>query len=160
MYFEEGKSLREVSKVVDLTKANIRNRLVAAGYSLRSPMQRGWANPLRAPVEHPTTLDIAWAAGIFEGEGYVGVPFAKYGPRHPIVSVVQKDEWLTERLRILFGGTNKRYGKDRRIYSYWRLTGARATGFLMTIYKFLSPRRQQQIRDAFEKSGVRPAKAA
>jgi hypothetical protein len=54
------------------------------------------------------------------------------------------------RFRYLFGG-----GIDREKKSgcyRWRVTGSRAIGFLMTIYAFLSPWRQAQVRAALRVS--------
>lgn len=108
-------------------------------------------NTPRATIS-PTTRDIAWAAGIFEGEGTC----AKTGKRGTMVQIKQKDRWLCPQLQKFFGGTVKPrayirrgYGKDRLIKLwYWDIHGPRARGFLMTIYKFLSPRRQAQIHKA------------
>lgn len=160
MYFEEQLSLNEIAKVTGMTKGPIRSRLERAGYARRSPMAQGWADPKRRPLEHPSVLDIAWAAGVYEGEGSVVVPESPYGMRTPVVSLTQKDKWLCPRLRTLFGGTVKQNTKQNGSYDYWRLTGPRALGFLLTIYKFLSPRRQQQIQDAFAKAGLTAARAA
>lgn len=164
LYFEEGKSLSEVSKIVDLTKPNIRNRLISAGHKLRPPMYRGWTNPNYAPKRSPTVLDIAWAAGVYEGEGSVTTKQSGYGnhTRAPMVSLVQKDNWLCHQLCALFGGTVRVYngGVRKTPHNHWRLSGPRAVGFLMTIYKFLSPRRQQQIREALAKAGRLAAQAA
>ena len=113
----------------------------------------GRMKPGLEATEHPTTRDIAWAAGVFEGEGCVS--FERGSAR---AHVAQKDEWLLERLRALFGGTiGKRIhvvtplGKPTE-RSDWKISGARARGFLMTIYVFLSPRRQAAIREALTKS--------
>mgnify|MGYP001564057376 CR=1 FL=1 len=85
----------------------------------------------------PSLLDIAWAAGIFEGEGSCHSP-----KNSTIATVVQKDEWLLRCLQELFGGAvSKRRTKD---ISDWRLCGAAARGFLFTIFTFLSPRRRIQ----------------
>lgn len=101
-------------------------------------------------IEHPTNLDIAWAAGIFEGEGWCGrtVRYKNGTGTGTRLSVGQKDRWLLDRLQALFGGTisvnHQRFGE----FWYWRLSGPRCRGFLMTIYKFLSPRRKAQARNA------------
>ena len=110
----------------------------------------------------PTTLDIAWAAGIFDGEGSCSSIKNPDGTlKTQQVSVGQKDRWMCDRLRDLFGGYVSDHGirhwdhwigkKNHRGthagYS-WHIHGPRARGFLMTIYKFLSPRRQDQIKRA------------
>lgn len=91
--------------------------------------------------ETPTSEDIAWAAGIYEGEGYCQPP-------HLGISITQKDRWMLERLRSLFGGSigEKSNGKNDTTYYRWRLSGSRAHGFAMTIYSYLSPRRKKPIK--------------
>jgi len=92
----------------------------------------------------PTSTDIAWAAGIYEGEGTCG--------RHndsTQTSVAQKDNWILYKLKSFFGGSVIYYKKYKQ--HRWRLSGARSRGFLMTIYTFLSPRRKTQILFAFGK---------
>ena len=91
-------------------------------------------------TEAPTTRDIAWAAGIYEGEGSC--------VRHDMsacATIGQKDIWLLERMRALFGGSITKPVSSRVCHD-WRVFGARAVGFLLTIYALLSPRRQAQIR--------------
>lgn len=98
------------------------------------------------PTERPTLLQIAWAAGVYEGEGSCNAS----GTSSTRVGVGQKDPWLCDRMRALFGGgvgQTLRNGFTPNVrYWQWTLSGARARGFLMTIYPFLSPRRQRQIR--------------
>jgi hypothetical protein len=104
-----------------------------------------------APTEHPTLLQIAWAAGVFEGEGHCRRYFndkAKISRGSELVTVGQKDPWLCPRLRDLFGGTVRRHRRQNIEWHVWTLHGARARGFLMTIFTFLSPRRKQQVREA------------
>lgn len=100
------------------------------------------------PSEHPTNLDVAWAAGIYEGEGSVHA--STIGQNS--VSVAQKERWLCDRLRLLFGGSVHSYIYDGRTYYRWGVSGALARGFLMTIYCFLSPHRRTQIRFALRRS--------
>ena len=106
----------------------------------------GYMNPRLAPTQLVTRDDIIWAAGIFEGDGTCG-----WSGKTEHAIVCQKDTWLLEKLRSLFGGniyTNTRTsidGVDRVIHN-WRISGARARGLLQSIYGLLSPRRQKQIR--------------
>jgi len=76
--------------------------------------------------------DIAWAAGIYEGEGnFTG----------KTVRVVQKDSWLVYELQRIFGGKVKQYNG----YHQWTMHGWKCRGFILTIFTFLSPRRKAQI---------------
>lgn len=132
--------------------------LVPAEDLARLPPTRG-SRLLRSPEDERagpiTTIEIAWAAGVFEGEGSCQ-PSAK-GKRHRILaSVTQKDRWMLERLQAMFGGTfgtarSRLHGKDY-VTPRWYVTGPRARGFLMTIYVFLSPRRRAQVRAALERT--------
>ena len=117
--------------------------------SINSSRKAG-SNPSRPASLRPTVLDIAWAAGIFEGEGNCNLDGTTTR-----ATVTQKDRWLLDRLSDLFGGNvherRAQYvlvnGKRTTVTS-WGLYGARARGFLMTIYLFLSPRRKEQVRRA------------
>lgn len=112
-------------------------------------MKKGYLNPRTAPTEHPTIRDIAWAAGIYEGEGHCFGHRVGKG-KYALAVVTQKDPWLCERLKALFGGSVYNYAQAKRDYrmNYWKLSGPRGRGFLMTIYAFLSPRRRAQVKEA------------
>jgi len=86
-----------------------------------------------------TSVDIAWAAGIYEGEGcFIG---------GHTVRVVQKDSWLVYELQKKFGGKVKQYTRstDGKEYHFWTVNGAKCRGFLLSIFSLLSPRRKSQI---------------
>lgn len=107
----------------------------------------GWRKKSLDATEVPTELDIAWAAGIFEGEGW----FTKLKVHTELVGVgqmIDKSDWLLSRLKALFGGSiyrGSREGKNKH-YRSWHIHGSRAREFLMLIYPFLSPYRQEQIK--------------
>lgn len=96
-----------------------------------------------------TSQQIAWAAGIFEGEGSCG-----WTSRHKNcqeVMVLQKDPWILYELARVFGfgkvSARKNYGPIGNGDYRWRISGPNARGFLMTIYTFLSPRRREQVKN-------------
>lgn len=93
-------------------------------------------------AEHPTTKDIAWAAGIYEGEGHI----SRCGKYSCAMFVSQKDTWILERLKNLFGGTIRTDNNRTSPISQWVIYGVRARGFAYTIFSFLSPRRRAQLR--------------
>ena len=103
------------------------------------------ANPALAPTEHPNARDIAWAAGIYEGEGCAD---GAYGKRRRII-VTQKDPWLLLRLKSLFGGKIVQAKVRQFNVCRWIVDGPRAAGFALTIFTYLSPRRRGQIKKAF-----------
>lgn len=92
-------------------------------------------------LKSPSLTDIAWAAGIFEGEGY-----ARNDGGTAALTIVQKDDWLCPQLQALFGGSVS----ARAHANEWRVSGPRARGFLLTIFSFLSPRRRAQVRLAIQ----------
>lgn len=107
----------------------------------------GYIKPGLEPSLHPTTRDIAWAAGIVEGEGTIdSTPSER-------VTAVQKKAWILYRLQSLFGGSVKRRNskgfKHGKVF-VWMLCGARARGFLMSAYSFLSPHRKRATRQALK----------
>ena len=101
----------------------------------------GKMKPGLEATEHPTLRDIAWAAGIFEGEGYM--TRARITSQH--CGVGQKDRWVCDRMKALFGGSIGERQMNGSPFYEWHISGARARGFLMTMFSFLSPRRQEQV---------------
>ena len=101
-------------------------------------------------ASQPSLQDIAWAAGIYEGEGHAR--FTGTLSNSTRVCVAQKDDWLLRRMQELFGGTIYRRRavspKNPHACDFWYLSGSRARGFLMTIFTFLSPRRKTQAKEA------------
>jgi hypothetical protein len=93
-----------------------------------------------------TTKQLAWAAGIFEGEGCCGYTSRQKNCQEVIV--VQKDTWVLEKMQELFGGTicARKAGSIGTPSHRWKVSGPTARGFLMTIYSFLSPRRKEQVK--------------
>lgn len=106
----------------------------------------GWRKKSLDATETPTELDIAWAAGIFEGEGWLNK--ADHTELVGVGQMVDKTDWLLTRLKALFGGSiyrSAREGKNKH-YRQWHIHGSRAREFLTLVYPFLSPYRQEQIR--------------
>ena len=91
-----------------------------------------------APSKSPTMLDIAWAAGIWEGEGWVATS---------CMAACQKDPYILYKLQELFGGSvGNKVNANRSTLYRWLLCGTRARGFALTIFSFMSPRRKEQIK--------------
>lgn len=93
----------------------------------------------------PTPIDIAWAAGIFEGEGTVRL--CGRGKRSLAAAVPQKDPEFLYVLRDWFGGSVG--GPSRRNPCYhWDICGDRARLFIAQIYGHLYSRRRGQVQIA------------
>lgn len=109
-------------------------------------MRQSYLKPgLEAEVK-PDSKRLAWAAGIYEGEGCVSLSrkSLKYPYSTLSVTVAQKDPYILGLLRHYFGGHIS--GNKRKPILYWRIHGARALGFLFTIFSWLSPRRKEQFK--------------
>lgn len=108
--------------------------------------------------------EIAWAAGIYEGEGSCGTQrYSKKLKKTGLekvytllqATVSQKDPWILFELQRLFGGRINTYpnsGCSKAWISRWRVCGAKARGFLQTVYVLLSPRRREQVSFALKNS--------
>lgn len=104
-----------------------------------------WTKPELNPVMIPTAIDVAWSAGVYEGEGHV---------RHrknaaALAQVTQKDPEILYKLRDWFGGSVrfarcKTIAADKQCYC-WLACGDHARLFIALIYPFLSSRRRIQV---------------
>jgi hypothetical protein len=94
-----------------------------------------------------STADIAWAAGLIEGEG----SFAMAG-RTPKIAVNMIDRDIIERLAVILGG--RVYGPYDRSHvnlahhPIWRtqVNGPSSAGWMMTLFALLGIRRREQVR--------------
>lgn len=100
----------------------------------------------------PVLQDLAWAAGFLEGEG----TFDKAGGSCR-VSAPQVNGEPLQRLLAIFGGAvtpryqpkmHAKFTKPASPILYWYVSGSRARGIAMTLYQFMSTKRQGQIRVA------------
>ena len=95
----------------------------------------------------PSLQDIAWAAGFLEGEGSFQ---RKGGGISMSVNAVQVNKEPVQRMVELFGGSLNMYRRKLPSADIWRweASGARARGIAMTVYPFLSGKRQAQVLSA------------
>lgn len=116
----------------------------------------------------PTTRELEWLAGILEGEGSFSVNYShgKDKVGYPDISLSMSDRDVVERVCRLLevrlkGYQSKRRTKNGKLVKFaWtsKLKGARAAGWMQTLFPFMGIRRQEQIGLALEKGGywVRP----
>lgn len=126
-------------------KATTWRKLQKAGLSFGKVSHVGRMKTYRVlPKESPTVLDIAWTAGIYEGEG--SCTPTKRGSL--VAKISQKQPWILRKLQRFFGGSVYFYSGHKKTTPIWNfvLSGTLARGFLMTIYSLLSPHRQKTIR--------------
>lgn len=122
----------------------------ARSHKFRVTIQRHQreASLRRSPaVVKPSTKEIAWAAGFYEGEGSCD---SSYRGKLRVVTYQCNPEML-RRMRRYFGGRVRRNSRKptekRRVLWVWEAGGIRAAGVLLTLYPFLSRwRRRQALR--------------
>ncbi len=100
-----------------------------------------------------TTLDIAWLAGLIEGEGSFSYQEHRTR-RHPRIMFDTVDRDVAEHFARLLGGTvytrrgcgiNSKTHKQQ-VYAV-RIGGVTAVGVMMTIYPLMGVRRRAKIRE-------------
>jgi hypothetical protein len=104
-----------------------------------------WTRPNRPELEAtkiPSAIDVAWSAGIYEGEGTCRL--CGHTKRGFMASVTQKDPELLYRLRDWFGGSVRDNGAGIGVHT-WDICGDRARIFMCLIYEFLTVRRREQL---------------
>lgn len=110
-------------------------------------------------------LNIAWLAGLFEGEGCAWLrESAKTGKRNRFVlQIAMTDEDIVRRAHAIAGvgsvHERTRLTKGGKRVWTWSVTNAEhAAGLAMTIYTFLGSRRQARIRELLAAWKVAPIK--
>jgi hypothetical protein len=96
----------------------------------------------------PTVKGLVWAAGFLDGEACFTSSKERGRTRARIV-VTQLERELLNRLKRFFGGTiypRRAQGNQPHDCFVWQVAGARARGIAMTLYTWLSARRQAQVR--------------
>lgn len=108
-----------------------------------------------------STLEIAWLAGIIEGEGCIRLCNGKYN--HPRILVKMTDRDVVERVHTLMGGGFRECSRpDAK--PHWKrqwvadVTGKRAAGVLYTIYTFLGERRRAKAKEVLQAWNQTPIK--
>jgi len=91
-------------------------------------------------------VDLAYIAGIVDGEGSITLPSYNRGTRYPVVSVDSVDRELLEWLQATIGGTivTKAKYQDHHKQAYtWRVTRNAALQLLADILPYLRIERKK-----------------
>lgn len=128
-----------------VSSANYNNpRYAGKGHQLRG---REWATTNKA-IRSPTFADLGWAAGFLEGEG----SFMLQGNSQRVCASQVQREPLDRLQQLLGGAITKKIQRsakpNHQPQQSWYVSGPRARGIMMTIYSFMSPKRQEQIKRA------------
>jgi hypothetical protein len=102
------------------------------------------------------SIQLAWIAGFLEGEGYFGF---NNGSVRIVAGQVQRIplDWCHR----MFGGSIRpipasRWNPNAKDGWQWTLAGTQAAGLMMTLYPWMSPKRQREIGHALRKWRARP----
>jgi hypothetical protein len=114
----------------------------------------GFKSSKTDPIIIPNEKFIWWAAGFYEGEGFV-INYSK--TKLFFVSIKQKNLWPLELIKERFGGSiyfvkTKKLDQSDNYINIWKLSSSRAVNFLASIFNLLSPKRQEQIIRKLEES--------
>ena len=112
------------------------------------------SDPIVVPFAEATEAEIAWVAGLYEGEGTTGTMGVNRA--YVNVRIVIRELEVLERVRQIVGcGGIYRRENDKRpcnsITHVWILSKqAEVDGFIDTVWPWLSSRRKQQFYDVLE----------
>ena len=93
--------------------------------------------------------DLAYAAGIVDGEGCITISKSKMGNFQIQVRVVNTNEWLLQWLKFAFGGRvaplndNRKEERGWKPNYYWYLRTEETKEFLKLIYPYLRIKKTQ-----------------
>jgi hypothetical protein len=92
--------------------------------------------------------EIAWAAGLFEGEGYTGFTRTNHGARKINFTVTQQNREPLERFRKLFGVGRiyGPYGGPKQVSHFHCSSFEHAQAILAAMWPWLSTRRREQAK--------------
>lgn len=101
--------------------------------------------PAGKPLVVPSETDLAWAAGIIDGEGCIMLCFNGNRPRvgryHQVRLVVTNTNApLIRKMRVLFGGSIFKCKKQKDSYrqkAQWTVTGALAVACLSSVVPYM-----------------------
>lgn len=96
-------------------------------------------------------LDIAWLAGLLEGEGSFHISTKRGKPSSLLVVVQMTDGDIIERVAQLFNrpmhGPYKRRNPSYKPFYSTSISASSAASWMMTLYPFLGQRRREKIKE-------------
>ena len=95
-----------------------------------------------------TIKEIAWLAGLLEGEGYFGCN------RTAVIQLGMTDEDTISKARDMMSLDKKIYiisKENRKTIYYFKVQGSLAIQWMLTIYSLMSRRRKEKIREILAK---------
>lgn len=101
--------------------------------------------------------NLAYAAGIIDGEGHIGIRKTSKKYFNEVVEVFNSNPYIIQFFYKTFGGSIKKsykFRKSKKAYYIWIITGLKASIFLKNIYPYLVAKQNQanvlfKFRDTF-----------
>lgn len=100
--------------------------------------------------------EIAWVAGLLEGEGSFGFAFSRKttSAKNPIIALAMTDIDVVEQARKVLDRENpiplkisaKTVDRNKPLYRF-TISGSKAVGWMMTIYPLMGARRRAKIHE-------------
>lgn len=103
-----------------------------------------------------TVKDIAWLAGLLEGEAHFGY---NKGGDHAFIEIAMTDKDVIDRVAHMFGSkTRSRPGVKLHHQPQWRtcVTCVKARAWMMTLFPLLGRRRRDKIKQILDKVKQHP----
>lgn len=130
-----------------INKSALARRFGISRNTVYDVLVRSGAGDLRVMEHRPrsvTAIDIAWLAGLVEGEGNISV-----NGRSLTIRIKMTDHDVILRAADLLEGKVYRapVPEGRRLQWLTQVKGSIAAGWAMTLYPWLGIRRRQQVRD-------------
>lgn len=169
LYIEKKMTKSEIASLFEVSYTQVTNWLYREDIKARRGGKRVGIHyeekDCYKAKRRPATSEIAWAAGFIEGEGTFILRRRKKGfkRRSSYIAAFQVNREPLRRLKEMFGGSIYKYERKSKVnynrdgsianckdISVWRAYGARARGIAMTLYSFLSKKRQRQARKIWQ----------
>ena len=100
-----------------------------------------------------TDIDIAWLAGLLEGEGcfHIANRIDSYGNKRIVIQLCMTDKDIVERaanlLDVPLKCRNRKTKSGKNLYTANVWDSDKAIAWMLTLYPYLGIRRQSKIRD-------------
>lgn len=108
------------------------------------------AKSQRKDVHGMKSTDIAWLAGLLEGEGTFGIQKTGGYKGTIKIGLQMTDKDTVEKASDLLGGTlwgpHGPYGVSKQVTYQTSIFGTKAASWMMTVYSLMGERRQEKIR--------------
>ncbi len=144
------RSILEAWKAGKVTKTGLARRFHVSRETVYNVLQRSAADEHSVMEPRPsavTDIDIAWLAGLVEGDGNISVNGCSL-----TIRIKMTDHDIILRAAALLGGNvyPATVADGRRDQWLTQVKGTTAAGWAMTLYPWLGIRRRQQVREALE----------